>query len=267
MTTHDTPARTAADVYDELFLETLCLPWARRLLAAVPPAPGDRVLDIACGTGAVASVAAPAAGGTGSVIGLDRSGEMLAVARRRLPQLDWREGDAQALPFGDGGFDVVLCQFGLMFVDDRELAVREMLRVLRHGGRVGLVVWDGIDRSPAYATLTETVEARLGPDASAPIRRSFALGDAETVAALLDGAGFASVEAASVPAVARFATLATWVDAELKGWVGGGFGDEAYSELLVEAERVLAPWVRADGRVEFDLPAVVASGVRPLPAR
>lgn len=91
---------------------------------------------------------------------------------------------------------------------------------------------------------------------------ALALGDVAKVRALLEEAGFASVEASSVPDVASFPTLRTWVDAEVKGWVGGGFSEEDYESFFAEAERTLAPWVRADGRAEFTLPAVLASGRR-----
>jgi ubiquinone/menaquinone biosynthesis C-methylase UbiE len=255
--------KTAADIYDELFLNVLCIPWAERLSEKARLAPGERVLDVACGTGAVASVALREIGSEGWVVGIDRSPEMLAVARRKMPDIDWREGRAEALPLPDDNFDVVFCQFGLMFFDDRGQALREMLRVLRPGGRVALAVWDGLERSPAYTALTELVEQHLGPEAGKPIRSSFALGDVAAMRALLEDAGFTSADVDSVHDRACFPSLATWVDAEVKGWVGGGFSEEAYAAFFAEAEQVLAPYVRSDGKAEFALPAVLASGRRP----
>lgn len=254
------PQESAADIYDALFLETLCIPWAERLAQRARLAPGDQVLDVACGTGAVTGVALHHVGRQGSVVGLDRSPEMLAVARRKMPDVDWREGRAEALPYEDGRFDVVLCQFGLMFFDDRVLALREMRRVLGPGGRAVVAVWDGLERTPAYTALTELVEQHLGTEAGRPIRNSFALGDVTTMRALLEEAGFTSAEASSVQDLARFPTLRTWVDAEVRGWVGGGFTEEDYEAFFAEAERVLAPYVRPDGEAEFALPAVVAGG-------
>lgn len=255
--------KTAADIYDELFLDVLCIPWAERAATRARLAPGERVLDVACGTGAVASVALREVGSEGSVVGIDRSPEMLAVARRKMPHLDWREGRAEALPFADDSFDAVFCQFGLMFFEDRGQALHEMLRVLRSGGRVTLAVWDGLERSPAYTALTELVEQQLGSDAGNPIRSAFALGDQAAMRALLKDAGFTSIDVDSVHGRACFPSLATWVDAEVKGWVGGGFTEEAYAAFFAEAEQVLAPYVRSDGKAEFALPAVLASGRRP----
>jgi SAM-dependent methyltransferase len=253
---------TAAEVFERLFLPAMAGPWAHRLVEAAEVSTGDRVLDVACGTGAVAQVALERAGATGTVAGLDLSAEMLAVARRKLPDLDLREGRAEELPFGDGTFDVVLCQFGLMFFVDRAQALREMLRVLRDGGRMAVVVWDSLERSPGYAALTDIVEARLGPEAGAPIRASFSLGEPAQVAALLQEAGAASVEARSVHASARFPSLRDWVDAEVKGWVGGDFGEREYAALLEDAEQALSPYRRPDGTTEFDLPGIVATGTK-----
>jgi SAM-dependent methyltransferase len=253
---------TAAEVFERLFLPAMAGPWAHRLVEAAGVRSGERVLDVACGTGAVAQVALERVRDTGAVAGLDLSAEMLAVARRKLPDVDLHEGRAEKLPFGDGVFDVALCQFGLMFFENRAQAVREMLRVLREGGRMAVVVWDSLERSPGYAALTDIVEARLGPEAGAPIRASFSLGDPDQVAALLQEAGVTSVEARSVPATARFPSLRDWVDAEVKGWVGGDFGEREYAALLEDAERSLSPYRHPDGTTEFDLPAIVATGTK-----
>jgi ubiquinone/menaquinone biosynthesis C-methylase UbiE len=154
---------TAAEVFERLFLPAMAGPWAHRLVEAAGVRSGERVLDVACGTGAVAQVALERVRDTGAVAGLDLSAEMLAVARRKLPDVDLHEGRAEKLPFGDGVFDVALCQFGLMFFENRAQAVREMLRVLREGGRMAVVVWDSLERSPGYAALTDIVEECLGP--------------------------------------------------------------------------------------------------------
>jgi ubiquinone/menaquinone biosynthesis C-methylase UbiE len=251
---------TSAEVFERLFLPALAGPWAARVADAAQLAPGDRVLDVACGTGAVTREALQRIGPGGAVTGLDCSPEMLAVARRKLPDIEFREGRAEELPFGDRSFDAVVCQFALMYFDDRQQALREMRRVLRPGGRVAAAVWDRLERTPGYAALTELVEKHLGPDAGKPIRDAFALGDVGAVRSLFESAGFASVEVASVDATARFPSLGDWVEAEVRGWVGGDFGDEAYGALLDEASGVLARYRRPDGSVEFDLPAIVATG-------
>lgn len=108
----DPEPETAAEMFDRLFLPTLAGPWAKRVAAAAALSPGERALDVACGTGAVAGEAPGRVGPEGTVAGIDLGPDMLAVARRKLPDLDLREGRAEALPFVDEMFDVALCQFG-----------------------------------------------------------------------------------------------------------------------------------------------------------
>ncbi len=113
--------------------------WKRQLLARVAPGPGEVALDLATGTGDLAIGLARRVGPAGRVVGLDFSAGMLAIARER-PEgagVDWREGDMLALPFPDASFDVVTVGFGLRNVTDLDLALREIARVLKPGGRFG----------------------------------------------------------------------------------------------------------------------------------
>ena len=124
----------AAQTYDDFFVPALFADWAPRVADAAGVEAGQRVLDVACGTGVLTRELARRVG-PASVVGLDPNEGMLAVARRRTPKVDWRRGHAEALPFGDRSFDVVTCQFGLMFFQDRAAGLRQMWRVLRPGGR------------------------------------------------------------------------------------------------------------------------------------
>jgi demethylmenaquinone methyltransferase/2-methoxy-6-polyprenyl-1,4-benzoquinol methylase len=109
--------------------------WRRAAVAAVVR-PGDRVLDICCGTGDVA-VAALRAGGR--VTGLDFSERMLERARRKSADVEWVQGDALALPFEDGSFDAATAGFGVRNLDDLERGLAELRRALRTGGRVAIL--------------------------------------------------------------------------------------------------------------------------------
>jgi demethylmenaquinone methyltransferase / 2-methoxy-6-polyprenyl-1,4-benzoquinol methylase len=108
----------------------------RRLTAEAVVRPGDRVLDACCGTGDLA-IAGRGAGGT--VTGLDFSDRMLERARRKAPALEWVRGDLLALPFEDGSFDAATVGFGVRNVEDLDRALRELRRVLRPGGRLGIL--------------------------------------------------------------------------------------------------------------------------------
>jgi ubiquinone/menaquinone biosynthesis C-methylase UbiE len=157
--------------------------WAQALVQLAAPEEGERVLDVACGTGPVARYAAALVGPSGRVIGLDLNAGMLAIARA-LPQregiaIEWREGDATALPFPDASFDRVCCQQGLQFFPDRPAALREMCRVLVPGGRLALSVWRGLEHQPFYAALTEALERYVSPEAAGSLRAAFTLANAQ----------------------------------------------------------------------------------------
>lgn len=120
----------AAEAYESLFIPALFGEWAPRVADAAELGDGERVLDVACGTGILGREAARRVGKDGLVAGVDPSPGMLAVARRLAPTVDWQQGTAESLPFQDGSFDAVVSQFGLMLFEDRQRAVREPLCVL-----------------------------------------------------------------------------------------------------------------------------------------
>jgi SAM-dependent methyltransferase len=129
--------------------------WAPILVELAQPRPGDRIVDVACGAGIVARIAAARVGPTGALVGVDLNPGMLSVARSVVSTdslsgapLQWQEASADKLPFPDGSFDIVYCQLGLQFFADRAAALREMRRVLGAEGRLALMVWRGITKVP-----------------------------------------------------------------------------------------------------------------------
>jgi demethylmenaquinone methyltransferase / 2-methoxy-6-polyprenyl-1,4-benzoquinol methylase len=169
----------------------------RRLTAASVVRPGDRVLDACCGTGDLA-VACARAGG--KVTGLDFSDRMLDRARRKAPELEWVSGDLLALPFADASFDGATVGFGVRNVEELELALRELRRVLQPGGRLGILeitrprgplalfyrLWfDGVvplmgkllPGGSAYTYLPASVRRFPGPDELAALMRSVGFED------------------------------------------------------------------------------------------
>ncbi len=156
---------SAPETYERYLVPAIFEPWALLLLEQAMLRPGERVLDVACGTGVVARLAAPHVGTNGQVVGLDLNPGMLAVARSLpVPQgsiIDWREGDAGSLPFAGGGFDVVFCQFGFQYFPDRQQASREVFRVLGSHGRLLASVWRALDHSPGFAAMVTALERHV----------------------------------------------------------------------------------------------------------
>jgi ubiquinone/menaquinone biosynthesis C-methylase UbiE len=205
------------ELYEQALVRPLFQPWAGPLLDDVALVAGDRLLDVACGTGIVARVAAERLGGTGTVVGVDLNPAMLAVARRQGPEGEWREGSAEALPlFENERFDVVVCQQGLQFFPDRPAAVREMRRALVPGGRLGLSTWCPDEEFPVLRELRRVAESHLGPIAD----RRHCFGAAGPVEALLADAGFSSVRSKQVTRTIRFADGTTFVRLNAMALVG-----------------------------------------------
>jgi len=194
-----------AEGYESFMVPTLFRPWAEKLIEAAAPAKGERVLDVGCGTGIVARLAAARLGSAASVTALDPSANMLTVARAAAAiegvAIEWREGSAEQLPFPEQSFDLVLCQFALMFFADKSMALGEMRRVATRNGRVVLNVWQGLDRHPFYQLLHEVIQRRVGVSALEDI---FALGSADALRRMGSSAGFREVQIEPVSMTARF---------------------------------------------------------------
>jgi SAM-dependent methyltransferase len=166
---------TAPELYQRHLVPAMTAIWAADLVDRAAVRPGEQMLDLACGTGTVARVAAERAGSTGQITALDINPGMLAVARSLPPvkgaPIEWLEGSALALPFPDATYDLVLCQLGLQFFSDRSGALREIGRVLVARGRVGLSVFGPIEHNPATHALANALDRHLGPGKSV-IKRS-----------------------------------------------------------------------------------------------
>jgi len=215
----DTPLETriaAADAYQALFVPALFREWAVRVADAAAIRPGERVLDVACGTGVLAIEAASRTGDTRRVAGVDASDGMLAVAARLAPEIEWKQGTAESLPFGDRSFDVVVSQFGLMFFENREQALREMVRVSRSSGRIAVAVWDSLDNIPAYADEVALVDRFAGRVAADALRAPFVLGDRGRLAAVFADAGMDAVELVTRDGTAAFPGIRTMVKPDRK---------------------------------------------------
>jgi ubiquinone/menaquinone biosynthesis C-methylase UbiE len=229
--------------------------WGQDLVEIATPSTGQRVLDLACGTGAVARTAAARVGATGHVVGLDLNPAMLAMAHtiphHDGPPIEWREGDATALPFTDATFDLVCCHQGLQFFPDRSAALREVRRVLVPGGRLALGVWRRLEHQPFYAALTDALERYVSAQAAASLRAAFTLGDAPEIRALIADAGFREIHIRIRSRLTRWPSLEDYVFGYLAGSpmapAVAALDDTARNAMLGHIITVLKSYVDDDG--------------------
>jgi SAM-dependent methyltransferase len=163
-------------------------PWTDDLILSAGCRDGDRVLDVACGSGVVANRVNLVSRKLCTIIGIDVNAGMLDVARSN-PQIEWRQASATEIPFEDASFDVVLCQQGLQYFPDRGTAMREMARVLVPGGRIALNVWGALVRQPFYVALLDAVATFLGTDGRSAFDLAFSLSTADELRNLARDAG------------------------------------------------------------------------------
>jgi len=256
----------AAETYEAFFVPALFSQWTGALLDAAgvhERAGARRVLDVACGTGVLARAAGARLGPAGNVTGIDPNAGMLAVARRKSPGITWRAGRAEALPLDDASFDAVLCQFGLMFFEDRAAGLREMMRMLRPGGRMAVAVWDSLGRCDGFAELARLLGRVCGNEAADALRAPFALGDAGELGALFARAGVPRARIDTRTGTAFFPSLDAWIRTNVRGWSFSELvDDEQLDALIGEAQRTMSRFIGQDGSVAFDVSAHLVSASR-----
>lgn len=234
------------ELYEQALVGPLFQPWVEPLLEDVELRSGDRVLDIACGTGIVARLAKKRLESAGTVVGVDVNPHMLAVARRVAPTIDWREGDAAALPLRDGErFDVVLCQQGCQFFADRAAAAHQMHRALVDGGRLGVSTWRPDEEFPVLRELRSIAERHLGPISD----RRLSLGNPDPLEDALREAGFHDVRSQQLALSIRFDDGFTFVRLNAMALVSmsaasATLGDEHRQRLVAAITRDSAELVR-----------------------
>ena len=241
-----------AEVYEANFVPAFFAQWAPRLLDAAGVADGQRVLDVACGTGIVAGGAAGRVGESGAVVGLDLSEAMLSVARRVRPDLDWRQGDAAAMPLPDADFDVVVSQMALMFFPDPAAALREMRRVVRPQGTVAVLIPGALGVNEPYEVFVDIVTRHAGPSARNLVTTYFALGDIARLMELFADAGL-RVQVATNPAgESQFGSIDGFVTIEIdRTPLGERLDPAARQAITADCRDALAAWRTADGSLRF----------------
>lgn len=253
--------RSPAEIYDAQFVPALFAHWGPVVLDAAAVRENHRVLDVACGTGALTLAAAERVGPGGSVVGIDVNPDMLTVARRKSTQVEWMEGKAEALPLPDDSFDAVVSQFGFMFFDDKPRALRGMMRVLRPGGTLAVAVCDAVDHSPGYGAFARLLDRLFGSDVGNAFRAPFALGDPEQLLAISREAGLGGARVEQHHRDVCFKSIDALVSTERACvWtLGGILTDEQFARLLDESRTALKPFMTGGGAIQFDMPSLIVS--------
>ena len=252
-----------AEAYENLLAPALFAQWPDRLADAADIGDGQAVLDVACGTGILTRVLAERVGSDGSVSGVDLNSGMLAVARRISPGITWHEADVEALPYEDGSFDAVLCQFGLMLFPAPEAALREMKRVLRSGGCLAVAVFGSLKDLPAYDAIADVYERLVDKSVGDALRMPFSMGDTDRLASLFAIAGIRSTNITTHMGRARFASVENMILADVKGWfpfAGIELDQDTIDAVSKEAEIALKPFRSFSGAVECPVQAHIATG-------
>src|SRR6266852_131573 len=205
---------TQAEAYETYLVPAIFGPMAAGLIDRGAPRPGERVVDIACGTGIVARTAANRVGNNGRVAGVDLNPTMLEVAARASagsrPSIEWLEAKAESVPFEEESFDVVLCQQGLQFFPDRSGALREMRRLLAPRGRVLISVWTDVGRG--FDALASALGRLISAEAGAALAKGPAsLRDGEEISRRMKEACFSDLSLETVTVQMRFPSAAEFV--------------------------------------------------------
>jgi ubiquinone/menaquinone biosynthesis C-methylase UbiE len=185
---------SAAESYERYFVPAIGAPLAADLVETAALQPGERVLDVACGTGVVTRLAAERLGDSGSLLGTDVNPGMLEVARSVADgaRIKWHEADAESLPFADESFDVVLCQMGLQFIPNKLASLREMRRVLASGGRAVLNL-PGPEPEP-MAVFADALARHVDPKVASFLHLVFSLYEPDEVREIMGSAGFRDID-------------------------------------------------------------------------
>lgn len=236
--------------HEQYLVPAIYAQWAVQVAEIAEIDRGHHVLDVATGTGTLARAAHMETGLTGRVVGLDSSEKMLESAHRQSRSIEWKRGDATAMPFGKNEFDRVMCQFALMFIANRVAAIKEMLRVCKPDGLVVLATWGPLHHGGAYDTLIQLIRNHCGQHAASKLSIPWSLGKAGVMDALLLSSGVNEYECHERVGQARYPSIQSFVETHLQ--LAGEFDSldrQTFQEILDEAHMKLRPLLAPGGQL------------------
>ncbi|MBS2031833.1 MAG: class I SAM-dependent methyltransferase [Deltaproteobacteria bacterium] len=266
----DTTTAFTGDVpenYDRFMGSMFFEPYARDVALRVTATNPREVLELACGTGIVTAALREALPVTTTITATDLNPAMIACARskRTMPsELRWRQADAQQLPFEDESFDVVVCQFGFMFLPDKARGLREACRVLRRGGRLLFSTWDSLQENPLCAEAHGYLISRFPDNPPQFMLTPFGWFDVDAITELVRGAGFSLVRSETLQLRARTPAA----DQAARGMLVGSPAAAQIVERGVQPEELVQGFAsrlrnrHGEGAIDVPMQAIVFDAVR-----
>ena len=254
------------EFYDRQLGPVLFEPYAADLAARLPRRDALRVLELACGSGIVTRRLREALPASATLVATDLNEAMVSCARQAVPApgIEWRQADAQALPFADSSFDVVVCQFGFMFLPDKALGFREARRVLAPGGMLLGNVWRSLAENPLLQVIHVTLAELFPDDPPRFLETPYGYHDTERIRADLARAGWHEVQLDNVRLEGRSPSAADYA----VGFVRGSPLNHELVERGADLDQVVRRLTEALVRIGGDRPlrveqsAIVITAVR-----
>jgi ubiquinone/menaquinone biosynthesis C-methylase UbiE len=247
----------AAKVYEEGWVPALFQEWCPRVIETANIKPGHHIIDIACGTGVLSIAAYEHIAPEGTIVGVDINEAMLNIAKSKSSSIEWQNAPAEALPFNDNNFDRTVCQFGLMYFEDKAGAIREMIRVLKPGGVLAVTVWDTLDNNPGLAAEEYLWQQVFNGEVD---ETPYSLGDIEALEKLFKSSDVNDIKITTREGTARFDSIESWIHTGAKGWTeDGALSDEQLEILLKTAEEELTIFKTPQGTVAFPTSAHIVT--------
>ena len=256
----------AAELYQSFFVPTIATPVSGELLRTADLRAGERVLDVACGTGVITRTAAEQVGQLGMVTAVDLAPDMLEVAKATPAAgapIQWHQADAASLPLPDASYDVALCQMGLMLMEDRSGALTELHRVLTPGGRVAINTPGRIQ--PLFEAMEQAIVEHIGPHLGSFVSAVFSMHDPTALAGLLHDAGFTDISSKeytahfTLPGPAEF--LWNYINLTPMGPIVAQASDEAKASMERQVVESWTPHI-VDETTPLNQPIALAWGRR-----
>ena len=245
----------AAQGYEQFFVPAIFHQWPAKIVQTAVISSDDDVLDVGCGTGVLTRALVDLAATTTA---LDLSESMLGVARQVCPAATFHQGSVEELPFTDSSFDAVMSAFMLMFVPDPKLAIAEMRRVLRPGGRVVASIWQGLDDNPVYEALVESTREAVDDASAEAMAWPFTMGSVEKLETLFAVEGLTIASITPHDGYAEFPSVEELVETEVQSWLlAESVSTRQIEDIAIRFRSKYPAFSESVGPIRFPLNALI----------